>query len=324
MPTGRDTLLTVAVPTFNGALHLRATLESIRAQQCDADFEWVVCDDRSDDDSAATAAAFCLDRARVVVNSERLGLAGNWNRCIELARTPLVAVVHQDDLLRSGHLAAHLRAYRNPSTCRLGLLASGAAMIDDDDREIPRTIVDPGGLGPSDREFAPGEMVRWLAVGNPLRCSAVTIVKEAHADVGGFDPALRYVVDWDFWVRVAERWGVSWMTANTIAMRWHHRSETHRFKTGTLDLEESAQLFERISAKHAEEWPELPRIRRQVESTLARALLNRAYDAADFDATLSRRCLVQALRMRPALAAAVALDPRLALKLTKALLQRKA
>ena len=49
----------------------------------------IVSDDRSDDESLAVVRKAAGDRARIEVNSERLGLAGNWNRCAELARTPL-------------------------------------------------------------------------------------------------------------------------------------------------------------------------------------------------------------------------------------------
>ena len=322
MSEGRDTLLTVAVPTFNGASHLRATLQSILVQSVDADFDLILCDDRSDDDTVAVAAAACGDRARVCVHTERLGLAGNWNRCVDLARSPLVAIVHQDDILRNGHLASHLQAYRR-SPDRLGLIASAVAMIDENDRELPRSIVDPGGLGPVDREFLPGELVRPLVCGNLLRCSAVTIVKAAHGAVGGFNPALKYVVDWDFWLRVGQDWGASWLAADTVAMRWHEASETHRFKAGTLDLDESAQLFEQVMSRHCLAWPDIDRIRQTRRKALARAFLNRAYDAARFDSALARKCLARALRLRPALAATIALDPRLTARLAAAMFRTK-
>ncbi len=62
--------------------------------------------------------------ARIEVNSERLGLAGNWNRCVALSRTPLVAIFHQDDVMLPRppgqvHLTAHSQ---NPA---FGWVASG-------------------------------------------------------------------------------------------------------------------------------------------------------------------------------------------------------
>src|SRR5438105_5006629 len=102
--------LTVAIPTYKGARHLADALRGILAQEGVA-FELLISDDRSDDETLAIVHAAAGDRARIEVNGERLGLAGNWNRCIALARAPLVAVFHQDDVMRPGHLAAHAAAF---------------------------------------------------------------------------------------------------------------------------------------------------------------------------------------------------------------------
>ncbi len=99
-------ILTVAVPTYNGARHLAEALKSILAQEA-APFDLIVSDDRSEDETLAIVGRFAGDRARIEVNSERLGLAGNWNRCVVLSRTEWVAIFHQDDVMLPGHLAAH-------------------------------------------------------------------------------------------------------------------------------------------------------------------------------------------------------------------------
>jgi hypothetical protein len=195
--------LTVALPTYNGARHLAEALRGILAQE-GADFDLVVSDDRSDDETLAVVGAEAGDRARVEVNSERLGLAGNWNRCVALARTPWVAIFHQDDVMYPGHLASHRAALA--AAAAPGLVCGAADVIDAEGREVPAAVVGRGDLGPADRTFPPGGFVAELAVGNPVRCSAVTLRKAAHADVGGFDPSYRYVVDWDFWLRVSRRW----------------------------------------------------------------------------------------------------------------------
>ena len=104
--------MTVAIPTCNGASHVAEAIRGILAQEGVA-FELVISDDRSDDDTLALVRRAAGDRARIEVNSERLGLAGNWNRCAALARTPIVAIFHQDDVMLAGHLSAHVSSIRS-------------------------------------------------------------------------------------------------------------------------------------------------------------------------------------------------------------------
>ena len=99
-------------------------------------------------------AAAAGDRARIEVNSERLGLAGNWNRCAALARTPLVAIFHQDDVMLPGHLSAHAASFAADSS--IGLTASASVVIDERGRPVSPAVVEQGGLGPIDRVFDAG------------------------------------------------------------------------------------------------------------------------------------------------------------------------
>lgn len=316
----RGPTLTVAIPTCNGARHLRETLKGVSRQVSDGvSFDLLVCDDRSDDETLGIVAEVVGDRARVAVNPDRLGLAGNWNRCVTLSRTPLVAILHQDDTWLDGHLARHLDFFRRAPD--LGWVASSATVIDAEGSPVAASMVERGGLGNSDRIFEEQEAIAPMAIANPLRCSSVTIAAKAHAQVGGFDPTLRYVVDWDFWVRVAANHRVGWSSEADVAVRWHLGSETHRFAAGTEDLGESARLIGSI----ARIWqpataPERSRLGAMGKARLSRAYLNRAYLASRRgDRALTARCLAESFRLSSRTAVAGLIDPRLAARLAWAL-----
>jgi hypothetical protein len=307
-----SSILTVAVPTFNGGRHLAEALRSIVAQRGVA-FEILVSDDRSDDNTLEVARGAAGDRVRIEVNSERLGLAGNWNRCVALARTPLVTVFHQDDVMLEGHLPAHALGLGSNESA--GLAASAALVIDERGEPISPGVVSPGGLGPVDRLLGPGELAPEMACGNPLRCSAVTIRVAAHRDAGGFDPSLHYVVDWDFWLRVSRCWKVAWLARPTVQIRWHLRSETHRFKSGTEDLDETGQILARLVETDWRERPDVGALRRTANGRLGRAFLNRACDALDAGRPeLAREALYRAISRSPTLVGTILRDPRLCIK----------
>ncbi len=197
-------------------------------------------------------------------------------------------------------------------------------MIDEAGRLVPRQVVDPGGLGEIDRDFAPGELRTRLLASNPLRCSATTFRVAAHEALGGFDPGLRYVVDWDFWLRLACAWSIHWLAHPTVRMRWHEASETHRFRASTVDLDESLAVFERHLSDCPMPRSEVARLRYAAKRRLARALLNRAYSASPVSPALTRSCLLRALRADPRLLAELALDPRLVVRLVRSIASRSA
>jgi Glycosyl transferase family 2 len=302
--------ITVAIPTMNGARHLAETVRSVLGQEGVA-FDLLVSDDRSTDETLTIVRDLAGDRARIVENAERLGLAGNWNQCVRLSRTPLVAIVHQDDVLRPNHLAVHVAAFAIDEN--IGLVASDADVIDDQGKQLPETVVDRGGLGAQDETFSPWKSLPLMAIGNPLRCSAVSLRVEALQDVGGFDPALQYVVDWECWLRLARRWSLAWRAETTVDMRWHPASETHRFTSGIVDLEETelvlAGLLNELREQPGVDLSIEPKARRK----LARAYLNRAYEVLKKgNGPLARECLGRALRMSPQMLGTLAVDPRLA------------
>ena len=254
------------------------------------------------------------DRVRVAVNSERLGLAGNWNQCVALARTPLVAIFHQDDVMMPGHLSAHYATFAAYDL--VGLVASASVVIDKSGQAVPETVVERGGLGPLDRVFEAGQLAAAMAGGNPLRCSATTVRVAAFADVGGFDPSYRYALDWDFWLRLSRHVRVAWLARPTVQVRWHLASETHRFKTGTADLDETMRLQQHLFAVDLKNLPDVDRLWRLANDRLGRAYLNRAHEALRAGRPdLARDALRQGLRLAPGLIKTIVADPRLAVQM---------
>ena len=308
-------LLTVALPTYNGEAHLAETLASILAQD-DVEFDLIVVDDQSADQSVALVRRLAGDRARIEVNPSRLGLAANWNLCAARCRTPFLSIIHQDDVWLPSHLAAHLEALL--SDPEIGLVASGSIVIDEQGQEIGGNVIQRGGLGDQDRVFEAGGLTELMAVENPLRCSAVSMRVQAHRQAGGFDPALGYVVDWDFWLRVASTWRVAWLARASVAIRWHRGSETHRLRQGRRDLDEARDLIERVVGEQLSSHPRIRAIRRHGRLRLASAYLNRCYDSLKNGLRdLARDCLKEALRTDPRILWSILGDPRLAGRLAR-------
>jgi glycosyltransferase involved in cell wall biosynthesis len=307
---------TIALPTFNGARHLNETLDGV-LKQCRQGpaFELVICDDGSTDDTVLLARRRLADSGLTIhweIHERPLGLAGNWNRCLARARTPLLTILHQDDLPRPGYVFGADRHHRDDPS--LAMTFSSVELIDEASQPIPPTTLAPPDLGALSKRFEAGEFNHILAVENPVRCSSVTLKRMAMLEIGGFDERLKYAVDWECWARLSRRYPVLWRPEATVAVRWHRRSATWSFKTGLADLEEVAMITRQILEEDGKNWTSSERrqIAARARRDLASSYLNRAYDAACAGRPdLTRRAFAQATRLDPATPLKVAAQPRL-------------
>ncbi len=109
-------LVTIAIPTFRRPELLVEAVRSALAQDFDQPVEVIVVD--NDPDEAryrAIIASLPQEPARPVryyVNRENIGMFGNWNRCIELARGTWLTILNDDDLLLPQFLARSFRILR--------------------------------------------------------------------------------------------------------------------------------------------------------------------------------------------------------------------
>jgi len=98
--------VTVLMPVRDAAATLDACLDSIQAQSF-ADFELLVVDDDSTDDSRALVAARAESDPRIrLLDAPQRGLVACLNRGLARARAPLVARMDGDDLMHVDRLAA--------------------------------------------------------------------------------------------------------------------------------------------------------------------------------------------------------------------------
>jgi glycosyltransferase involved in cell wall biosynthesis len=93
-------IVSVCIPTYNGSQFLRECIDSTLSQTF-VDFEILIIDDQSSDNTVDIAKEYAAkdSRIEVAINPQNLGLVGNWNRCIEIARGEWIKFVFQDDLL---------------------------------------------------------------------------------------------------------------------------------------------------------------------------------------------------------------------------------
>jgi glycosyltransferase involved in cell wall biosynthesis len=101
-----------AVPFYSGLPYLERALQSLRAQSTSR-WRAVVVDDAGPEPESRDLVRELRDpRISYVRNDTNLGLAENWNRCLELVEADFVTLLHGDDELANDYAEVVLDAHR--------------------------------------------------------------------------------------------------------------------------------------------------------------------------------------------------------------------
>jgi Glycosyl transferase family 2 len=177
------------------------------------------------------AAARCFG-ARYVVNPVRSCIGADWNFALDAARTPLVAICHQDDTYHPQFAVKMLALFGEVP----GLLmaSSSYAKLDSDGREHRSMVLTVKrflmwrAFGRDTWRWGPSIRRRMLSWGNPVCCSSVVFNREA-LEAFRFDSTLQSNLDWDAWERIAARPGlIGYIAEPLVRYRVHSGSTTSR------------------------------------------------------------------------------------------------
>jgi glycosyltransferase involved in cell wall biosynthesis len=216
--------VSVCIPAYQAGRFIRSTLESVLAQTF-TDFEVVVLDNGSTDDTAAIVAGIGDPRIRLERNDAVLPLPANWNRVVRLSRSPLVKVLCADDVIYPHCLQSQVAALAAAPSA--ALVACRRDLVDADGA----TIYSGGGLrwllGPRTRTEVIRAIVRHGGnpIGNP---SSVLFRRDAFEAAGGFDEDKLELLDIDMWIRLLDHGGLVGQAESLAAFRVHGASTTQR------------------------------------------------------------------------------------------------
>ena len=100
--------ITVLMPVYNGAQFLKEAIESI-LNQTFKDYELLIIDDGSSDNSRSIILSYHDERIRYVKNRKNIGLIGTLNKGINLAAGLYIARMDQDDVSKPYRLETQFR-----------------------------------------------------------------------------------------------------------------------------------------------------------------------------------------------------------------------
>lgn len=188
-------LVTVLMSVHNGGPYVDEAIGSI-LRQTFTDFEFLIVDDASTDDTPARIAAFGDPRIRVIRNDVNLGLTRSLNRGLAAALGSLVARQDADDVSHPGRLAAQVAFLeREPDVVVLGTQCRYI-----DSRGAPKKVA-PWPKSTSNLA------IRWqLLFDGPFIHTSVIFRKAVvWGELGGYDESFVTSQDFELWSRISAR-----------------------------------------------------------------------------------------------------------------------
>lgn len=230
--------VSVCIPTFNAARYLPEAIDSVLDQGF-LDYELVVYDDASTDDTARVIKHYPPSQVRYIRSETNLGQARAWNRCVALARGDYVALLHADDRYLSGFLedrVSTLDRHRD-----VGLAFGPVLLIDDNGTAVGEKHVSPQAFVSPAPEF-----LKTLLLDCVIYPPSVVVRRDCYTTVGPFNADHFWGIDWEFWLRLSARYGIAYSSRITAAYRVHSGSATPTALTTARTARDGLEVLEQI------------------------------------------------------------------------------
>jgi glycosyltransferase involved in cell wall biosynthesis len=224
--------LTITIPTYRRLELLEQAVASALAQETTLPFEVIIVDNGSGDEVREWVSAKMRAEPRLgyYLNQENLGMLGNWNQCVRLARAEHVTMLHDDDLLGPAFLSL------------FETLALGRANTFSCEVEVGESPCYGWTRDRSCRRFVAADLV--LRSLSPF--PGVVFRKQDFEALGGFRAELYPVADYDFWLRLLRLQPA----LKVAACQAFYRASSSQQSFSLVDkLIESSTLLRREAAK---------------------------------------------------------------------------
>lgn len=185
--------VSVIIPTYNRAETIEAAVRSV-LQQTFQDFEVLVVDDASTDDTVARLSKIEDARLRVIEAPTNGGGAQARNLGLERATALLVAFQDSDDFWLPTKLASQVERLQAAGPKAVATFCSFIYLSG------ARTAVLPAAA-----EIPPAEIARTLFRRNLISTQTLLTRRSEIEAIGGFDPAMPRFQDWELCIRLAQR-----------------------------------------------------------------------------------------------------------------------
>lgn len=186
-------VVSVVMPLYNCEEYVKDAVDSILNQSF-RDFELIIIDDNSQDDTFSIVEQFKDQRIKKYKTEKNVGAAGAINKGLEVCSGELIAVMHGDDIALSNRLELQVNFFtKEPKVDILGtqckLISSAGSLLNKKPSSFPTTI----------------DLVKYSLLFDNVLCHPTVMFRRKIIDEYQlkYNPKYRSVEDYDFWTQSA-------------------------------------------------------------------------------------------------------------------------
>jgi glycosyltransferase involved in cell wall biosynthesis len=267
--------VSVVIPTCNRASFLKAAIQSV-LNQTFRDFEIIVVDDASEDETPEVIRSFTDPRIRCVRHEANKGQGVTRNDGIRCASGDYIALLDDDDEWLPEKLKKQV-SMLDSSPSRVGLIYTGFYRVEG----LIKRVID---------QFIPqkhGYLYEDLWAQNWIKtCSTVLLRRQCFEKAGFFDEELPSAADYDMWLRISKEFEIEYVAEPLVYYTVHD----NRIST---NHESKVRGLEALLRKHA---PEFARDRQGYSQKYLSLGINYCFVG---NIKKGRKAFVQAIRLYP-------------------------
>jgi glycosyltransferase involved in cell wall biosynthesis len=209
MVGGEVPAISVAMSAYNAGPYLGEAIRSILRQSV-SDFEFLILDDGSTDNTLSVAESYAAMDARIrVISRENRGLVFSLNQLLDEARAPLIARMDADDTCHPERFSRQMAFLAsNPDH---GLIGCDCTNIGPDGASLERPeLRRPEHFADLQANFETGPLILH---------NGVIYRRDLVRQVGGYRAAYAHAEDYDLWLRLSQVTKLANLPDNLVAYR---------------------------------------------------------------------------------------------------------
>ena len=195
----KEPMVSIIMSVHNGMPFLIEAMKSVQ-QQTWTDFEFIIINDGSSDDSGGYIEKNQGNDKRIIlIKQSNLGLTKSLNRGIKISKGEYIARIDADDIWHKDKLAKQIKYLEAHPNC--ALLGTAYQRIDANGAYLGEATI---------AIFNSDNLIRdAITKFNPFFHSSVIFRRDACMQLGGYDEFYRYAQDYNLWVRFIAKYSVA-------------------------------------------------------------------------------------------------------------------